>query len=507
MSDKAKTMPRPLTRDAPKFEKEKAGDLLRFLDIVKKLFKECNITDKQEKKEWLRQYSDSQTYREWEVLRSYSDKYSYDQFEEEIIQNYPEATNEKAGSLHNLNKVCKQFRGIRTEDLPELLAFIRAYKLEALKLQEPPALLTNLQLVEKFLECLTMQFASTIYDKLNRVAAGKAQPTVVAGVAGAAGAAGEADVPLKRRYEDLFDLEDVMEAAIEVSRSYSASGFQHILGTGTSGVKHEVAQIKEEVANTFAQLKDRIAVSEKKSESNHQEILRTIMSQSTPSYGQHTQHNNTDGKTPYEPKTAAPRDQNCWYCGSLDHRMAECEVKFNDFGANKIVLKDGYKVQLPDPKVDLRTIPGQYLKDKVNHYHSERVGKQLYFGYGEGPTPGILNIPSSYNSVYTNSAVDQRDNIIAKLSEGLKQIDQLKQQVHYGGPMPGHQFQIAPPAQQSTTPQLNGSTNPMSDQLAEFMAFQNFNNMKNEVSNQWLKTRSQGPADKVSGDGSNGSGF
>lgn len=514
---KSKTMPRPLTRDAPSFDKEKPAELIRFLDMVKALFKECGIVDDQEKKNHVRGYADGNSYMEWEAFDTYKAPRTYEEFEEEIIANYPAASSARDGSLLSLDRICNEHQGIRVDALGSLLAFVRAFTVEIKRLQEPPALLTNLQLVDKFLRTLAKPFASQVYDKLSRVAAAKVQPTTAA-------ATTEGTSIPKRRYEDLFDLKDVTAAAIELSRSYSASGFQHALGTDNTGVRIELEEIKEDVKNTFAQLNDHIGLSEKLADNNHKELLKTIMTArvapvADASYNQAQQtqpqsqnqnqsqnHNQNQSRNNSGPPPARDYGNECWYCGETDHIMMECALKLQDVAQGRIILINGVKVSLPDQKINLRAIPGQFLKDKVNTYYNDQLGKQLYFNAGEGPgsrQAGIYNMPSTYGttgSVFANAPPDARDSVIAQLLNNMKVMEQ-KPAGPVGGPVPGHQYQYQAP-QMPTSP-VNGPGSSMQDQLAEFMAFQNFNNMRNEASLAY-GTRSKGPANQ---EGSQGSGF
>lgn len=488
---RTKTMPNRGERGAPNFDCDRPEELIRFLEIAKKLFKDCSIEDDQEKKDYLRHYADGNSYREWKLFDSYVKEKTFADFERELINNYPAASSELNGSLKSLDKVIKKYRGIQVDELNELLSFIRAYKVETASLTKAPALLTNLQLVEKFVSALTVQFGQMIYDRLTRSALSK--PAVAA-----------ADGVAARRYEDQFDLSDVMDAAIELSRSYTASGFHQSAGGGAgAGVAAaNVDKIKSEVDSSIASLADRLTMSEQKADANHQAILAALTQKqaNAQTYSQHqnqTAPNNSSQNSNGQRQNnfrAQGQDEGCFYCTDPDHIIANCPAKDEDLLNGKIMFKPehGRKIFLGDG-TDLKTVPGKCTRDKVI-YHYKQKTKQMYLGTDSADD----------NQIASTNGTDMA-RMLALLHEYGVTRDQHKQQVS-GGPSRGHQFQNNspgyPPAQISQYQQQDLR---LDDLYSEFQSYQEFTKMKQDATQLYGNQTRDSPAQ--SKDGQGGSGF
>jgi len=137
----AKDMPSPYSKDAPKFNFEKPGELNRYIQRLEELFEKHSIEEDKEKIKYLGAYADVRTEKEWEAMTSYEG--TFVAHKKEIIASYPEASNEVRGSIKELRRIRDEHSGITCQDLTRLQAYKRAFVAEAKKLQADPPLLSN----------------------------------------------------------------------------------------------------------------------------------------------------------------------------------------------------------------------------------------------------------------------------------------------------------------------------------------------------------------------------
>ncbi|PBK68128.1 hypothetical protein ARMSODRAFT_888275 [Armillaria solidipes] len=148
MSASTQKMPRPMSRDVPKFDSNEPENLCRFLGQMEDLFSDYSITDNDEKKKLVR-YTDARTEEEWQALEEY-DNGTFTEFKEAVLKNYPEAADAETGTWERLTCISCKFSNLGADECESYLKFKRRFLTEAKKLQKPPALVTNRELVEKF---------------------------------------------------------------------------------------------------------------------------------------------------------------------------------------------------------------------------------------------------------------------------------------------------------------------------------------------------------------------
>ncbi|PBK58913.1 hypothetical protein ARMSODRAFT_899945 [Armillaria solidipes] len=161
MSASTQKMPRPMSRDAPKFNSDEPENLRRFLGQMEDLFSDYSITDDDEKKKKLVRYTDARTEEEWQALEEY-DNGTFAEFKEAVLKNYPEAADAETGTWERLMHISCKFSNLGADERESYLKFKRRFLTKAKKLQKPPALVTNRELVEKFTKSLLPAFHANI---------------------------------------------------------------------------------------------------------------------------------------------------------------------------------------------------------------------------------------------------------------------------------------------------------------------------------------------------------
>ncbi len=78
-------MPRPTSRDTPKFDSDEPENLRRFLGQMEDLFSDYSVTDDNEKKKKLVRYTDACTEEELQALEEY-DGGTFAEFKDAILK-------------------------------------------------------------------------------------------------------------------------------------------------------------------------------------------------------------------------------------------------------------------------------------------------------------------------------------------------------------------------------------------------------------------------------------
>ncbi|SJL17308.1 uncharacterized protein ARMOST_20857 [Armillaria ostoyae] len=417
MSTSTQKMPRPTSRDAPKFDSDEPENLRRFLGQMEDLFSDYSITDDDEKKKKLVRYTDARTEEEWQALEEY-DNGTFTEFKEAVLKNYPEAADAETGTWERLTRISCKFSNLGADERESYLKFKRRFLTEAKKLQKPPALVTNRELVEKFTELLSPAFRANIASRLSIKrgikSAASAPAAAAAAAAGGAAAAPVVAKPVKRR-EDMHTLDEVVaeadDIALNSSTSYLLSATSgSISSTGAtsgSGIKAEFEEVKQQVTT----LLDRIDVSEKQAKERQEQILRAFQQ------GGNNSSSSRQPRPQNEYSGAGPSD-NCWYdwkpghfvrdCQNVQKHVAEGLLKLVD---RKFMMADG----TPIPREPAHLCP----MDRMLATLSKRQ-EQMFWKDVSGPA-GVFNISLPENaSLYANKPRDARDEVIDKLHQDLQ---------------------------------------------------------------------------------------
>jgi hypothetical protein len=349
----SKDMPSPYARDAPKFHYEKPEELNRYIRRLEELFSKHSIDDEHEKIKYLGAYADARTEKEWEAMATY-DLGVFENHKKEIIDSYPEASNEARGSIKELKRIRDSFLGITCQDLTRLQAFKRAFTAEAKRLQTEPAMLSNHEAIEFFLKPLSSGFKKKIIDKLevtdmvNPAAANK-----------------------DRCPEDRFPLEKIIETAVNIARGMQASyRSSDSSSSGGDGDKREMcAYVKveqDEIGNTLAQLQDQqklmekhfLSALEQMNKSLQQVIQSNSSRQAQPAYQAPTPVYQNQG---YQPQVSQPRQRglfipggnnsSCFYCDEEGHMKDDCPHRHKHLEKGWIIIDAHGRATQPDGRM------------------------------------------------------------------------------------------------------------------------------------------------------------
>lgn len=396
------------------------------------LFKEYGIDDDQDKKRYLGKYTDQKTEFEWRAFETYDLSSTYEDFKTALIDDYPEAKMAGKGTLQNLRKICKTHQRIHADDFAELKSLTRGFKAEQKLLLTPPALVSNRELVDLFLDCLKDTFKSQVEHSLGIQLSKDSKKKSVGD-------------DKARRPEDPYDILDVIEMAETISGrtqgAASSTATRH--GVNTTEVKAtreththaapsyniKLEEDLRDINNKVALLMDKFAISEKAQQSALQ-ASRQEMNKLTETLMH--QHVNT---APTVKQTTQPTwrlgPDGCWYCEELGHFAMNCPHREEHIRTGKIKIS-GHKMFFgltgqPVPRGSNGKSARMIVEEACN---KENIAQSnLFASPGEVYTtqmlePGLvqLGIDSKIRSIYTNQLRDRRDDLIENVTRQLNEL-------------------------------------------------------------------------------------
>ncbi|KAH9477805.1 hypothetical protein JR316_0010034 [Psilocybe cubensis] len=410
----AKDLPLLGDKGAPKFDEQKPEELLRFLDQLDDLFEKYGVKTDNEKKRVVCRYISPTTESEWRAFSSFQNG-TWKRFRKDLIMSYPEAVNLHRGSIEALDKICRKHSGnnqIESHDSPGLMALVRTFRAEAGKLLQPPALVSNRDLVERFIGCLTSEFAGRVGQKLDfkldttNVVKNLSQPPAEEDNAD------DTDEIELVRWEDRHKFVDVVEAAISIAER-AAKWNSNTLMKGTYstarayGTSDLVPESKDKIyvklEEQISQLSDVISNQEHKralelkmlQESQHKQMLEFQNMMLT--FKNSLQLNTVPtaafpqtAQTAFTPKARISQTTGCHYCREETHIIVECPHVRRHL-ENKWVIKnaEGY-VRLPDGS-QVHPMGNKSRKEVVESLHRTPgvipVGKTSSFWQSHNDSP------------------------------------------------------------------------------------------------------------------------
>jgi hypothetical protein len=357
--------------------------------MMEDLWGQAGIEEDEDKKASLGKYADQESEEEWKAFETYPIGHTWKEFKEELMLNYPEAAEAERGTPARIKQVCRDMKGIKFGDMGALYAFRRAFMAEAKKLQVEPPAMSNRELVELFIGTLSPPFATAVIQFLGNKMETVHQARVAAGVS-----------QTPRRPEDRYDLEDVCKAAIQVSEN--SQGMFHLMKTGVEKTEtrressfsqypsetSNLVQKVEGLENNQAVEKDKLDIANKNLNNRFNDLekmMKDMMNQSQNGNGNGNKREPVEQYNPnngvklgqpgtipkWGPSSNGRSNDKCFYCGSKNHYIPECDELKND-------IRTGYVKQNQEGK--LRNGDGGAIPFLPNNLSiKERIEKQKHW--------------------------------------------------------------------------------------------------------------------------------
>ncbi|KAH9484673.1 hypothetical protein JR316_0001572 [Psilocybe cubensis] len=410
---KMKDLPTTKERSAPKFNESEPTELLRYLEEVEELFKKYDVTEEKDKKKTACKYAPAATEAEWKAFSSY-DKGTWIEFKRDLIASYPEVVLLHRGSIATLDKLCKTYKGnnqLESNESTRLAAFVRPFRAEAVKLLKDPALVSNRDLVTRFMGCLSDEFARRVSIKLDSDSDTKNAIRKLT----AAAPAGDG-IPLIEesafiRWEDRHSLPDVIAAATNIAEmgAWSRTGETRVVPNEqrTYGADQLASTNRSETTvkleETIAQLADTVLNSEKQRAAEYRQLQDAQMRQYQEfqsfmsSFRQNTNMNSSApvGNNYGAPRVRTNQNNGCYYCKEETHHIYECPYIKKHLELKWIIKNHDNHIRLPG---------GSQIHTDGVKSRKDIVEQQNY------KTPGVIpaaKISQMYNHQERDSPMDE----------------------------------------------------------------------------------------------------
>lgn len=424
MTGSDRKMISPGTKDAPNFSSRRPTELRRFLSRMEDLWESAGVTDDDVKKESVGKYADQDSEEEWRAFENFAKGISWEAFKEELLENYPEAAAAERGTPARLRELCSEYKNIRLGDLPTLYQFRRAFLVEAKKLTKEPRIISNRELVELFIGCLSNPNAQAVLQYLGNMpkSEGKGKE--------------KAAIVVPRRPEDKYDIEDICQAAVQVSTN--SQGMFHLTSRGSDTRDREPVMIQsssEENSSLVAKIesleasqaleKDRVNAASRHVDAKLGEIenmMKTLVAQThnatavpswraRPNVVKNVDHNFGGG---------GQQEINCYFCGKTGHYKNDCENLKTYLKAGKLRLSPEGRLCLPDGGPIPNFPAGARWLERVERHYAQKPSQASYCGVVEDDDIFCVNIPEYNRQPQYFNASDDREKRLSQLERDLE---------------------------------------------------------------------------------------
>jgi hypothetical protein len=477
-------MPWAWDNNAPKFETESADDLMKFVDHANQIFALAGITTDVDRKKRLTDYLSVSKKELWRAMKSYTDGSTYDKFVEDIYKIYPEVKSTKVGSLEALDRLCRQYKGIRVYDEGLLKRFSLEYGTLVKKLLAGKAIITNAEACRRYLETLDSSFSTTLNMTISSQNILKRQmasnnPALVPLVAIADG-----------RKEDPIEIANLIDMAEAMAEGQQGSeALTHGVGSTShlrdfSVMKKERSEELEDIAGSVAYLKDVVMLMQKDSQSVQSEMMKTLQQvlrnpppvreRDEPPHKEQSKPSSMPSRPSQDDYYTMTRDrtdnsQECYYCDGTGHYARGCPVKEEHIMKGWISVESG-KLKLGDgnwiPKGD------GPRKDRVEAYWRNKSVSQNWYSREEIPAPGERPID------VLETAMDEIRTLKVKLAQA-KEVNTY-QRVEQNPVHPTFTASVAQNVQPQTQPPVNDLANALQALLLRGLTASNGDNMADQ---------------------------
>jgi hypothetical protein len=409
-------MPGPMANGAPSWDGQvtKLRDFLWHLD---RLFALSNITGDLEKVQWAVSYVSPSIRDEWTSFEEYITP-NWKTFNQRLKREYPEIVAEEQGSVTGLELLERQYQHISIYDEDRLLAFKRKFSAMAKKCVDnaiAPAIVTNRELVARFVRSLDKNFQESLSTRL--MINGKPRSTTTASTV---------------RTDDPYDWEEVVAKAVELVSGKTISKAMHLDSNPDTMSRAAPPQIKREpversleqsdLREELASLKDTIAVTQKNMQSYMDSFKSTLQTKlvrppNQSNYAQGQQRQNNDA--------GSANNRGCFYCFDPRHRWIVCPEKEQDVKDGKIKV-EGNNLRFADgspiPRMEgmsIKATVAKYLPTSLTAWFGiqpELPQEEEMPNLG-GHMPAYGRVPEI--SIYTNQLKDTRDSLIEESRQAL----------------------------------------------------------------------------------------
>lgn len=370
-----RTMPPIYGGKHPIFDPKDPSTIAGYFDGLEMAAKEAGCLD--DHKEVLRYalgYLDADTKRKWQQIEGGQEPYDYAAWKKGVLKTLPRTVRTDRGSLDRLDEVCRKFkqRPLGKEERAQFYDFTLAFQAEAKPLlAEAVPLISNRELVIKYLSCLKSVFREGLGDKLSNLNAANRTP------------------------EDPYTLQEVTDMATKMVEATAAGPFGEISAEAERAEYSRVAEVAVPSSrgavdeSKFEQLK----IKQESMDSDFARVYATLdtvtssmkeMSSRFESFATLVKNGQVQAQVPSysagpSSSAAAPPGQPfrpgmytrppganfaCFYCKDPSHGMTQC-TQWSIDQQNKRVTQRGTSIFVDGVLIQRDLVDGLTMKDRV----------------------------------------------------------------------------------------------------------------------------------------------
>ena len=494
--------PAPWDVNRPKLSRvPDVGEIKLFWDHIDGIWSTRPQADDQVKKARTLEFVDQLDLKDqWRGMAEYGLDYTYDQWKEAIMKFYPEIEELVSGSVFKLKDLCLEAKGIERKDLGPFRRFAMAFNNEALKLLNPPAQVTNRDLVHMILNTLDSDFAKEVEVTLNQPSAAD-----IIGINSELRLAPPSDIiqqamaaQLNRRGDKFTYIQVLKVIDYAMSHWSGRSAMDNLSTTGgrdkgiipigsllddsanpqlsssnirlkshqnraSRGIKPEPDDRLEFFAQEMALMKDTMELQEKKMQSSVKQLSDT-MENSMKSLAQYLKPQREAPRVEFKEQRSGEgtRKGPCFFCHG-PHLISECESKDEFIRLGWLSYKDG-KMMMGDGSWIPRYPEDVSRMDKIERFYNNKGITR------ESAIPRKSTMMMGYDSYEDAGAYDRVDHLYDYRDDEMRaqRVQQGLQQNRVGYQVP-NRYQAGQP-NMDPSPQNRGYTiqqRPVQQQMAQ----------------------------------------
>jgi hypothetical protein len=377
------TMPPQGHGSAPKFTPDVPRELQRYFKELELLFGSAQVVDNTEKKKHACRYVDIDTADLWEAIPKFDGTKTFDEFKTAIFKLYPGSESERKWTIADMDKLVGEQLQMGILDVSDLGNYYRVFYTIT------QCLLTKNHISEaEQSRAFTRGFQADLWRRISR----------------------RLEIKLPNHDpDDFYPLFKINEAAKHVLHGTSQNSFLQNSVTLTAP--------PTQPASPYVKAEDLLTLFE--------QMAQTFLKVLTP---QRSTTSHASSSTNAQATTSLDL-LSCSFCGQTGHFIAQCLICADYITNEKCKRNPEGKIVLPNGQYTPRSIPGRYIKDRIDEWHKCNPIKSTSSSlmYEINPVATSSQTSVSTNMVSTSSTnIFTADQRIAALEQEIFNLRNAK---------------------------------------------------------------------------------
>ena len=384
-------MPARNHASAPKFDSTKPRELSAYFDELEVLLRGAGITDEKEKKVQARRYLEVEDADIWSSIPEYRGEETYEDYKKKIYQLYPGASEESRHTMTDLDKLVGKHMRLGIHTAEELGKYYRQFYVITTYLIEKEAMATMEQ-SRMYIKAFSPELREKVKQRLQLK-------------------------NLDRRPDRPYPLSDIHKEALYVLQG---SGFEDELPAQDVASPSPAATTKQIKAEDIVAMMDRFA----------DKIVAGMASGRivAPGYP-------VAATAPAAAQRPTPwNNGRCNFCGIEGHFIPRCPEVEEYVRLGKVVKNAEGKIVLPGGGFVPRSIPGQWLKERIDEWYRQTQATQVAQPAASRPAALMYEIrPRQVAAMHASIEEQEYDERILRLQQEIAALNFKKKKMVFDG--------------------------------------------------------------------------